>query len=306
MLKLKGDLDVYSFEPSDKERVLRASGKFGSTYIGRNSSGTDVVVKKLNPKLNKDPEAIARFKREGEIHVEHPGLVHVFEYMMHGEDHYLVREYSPGTDLKTLSLSKKLSAKAYVEIAIKVCDALGALHAKNIIHRDVRPANIIVGDTHGLYVKLIDLGLAKLPGDGPDEKGPFSLIYSPPEQVINCAEAVNASSDVYSLAVSIYECMSRSIPFYHENPEMMMHLQIGKSLLPDRRIPPALFAVLQKASSKHCFSVPPNKYKKEELLALMLKGQEERYATAHAFSAALRAILPTLEERNFFQRLFSK
>ena len=300
---LKSPNDSYVLDPAKAELVLRSNGKFGSTYLGKRvSDSITVVIKKLNPALAGEVKALTRFKRESALKLDHPGLVKVFEYFIFENDHYLVREFFPGTDLRALPGKRKLNAREIVEAAIKVCDALSYIHQFGIVHRDIRPANIIVGD--GGVIKLIDLGLAKFPGDDPSEKNPFALIYSPPEQVMNCSEAVNPTSDIYALAISIYECITGKIPFQHGNPEMMMQLMLNMPLEKDRKVPAALLEVLARASSKYHFPLPPNKYKRSELVELMLKGQETRYKTAMEFGAALKEVLPGLNKGGFLKRVF--
>jgi eukaryotic-like serine/threonine-protein kinase len=130
-------------------------------------------------------------------------------------------------------------------------------------------------------------------------------LFTPPEQVMNCGEAVNATSDLYSLGVTLYECLTGKIPFRHQNPEMVMQLMINIPLEKDKRIPDALWKVIAKATSKHRFPLPPNKYKKEELVKLMLKGQEQRYASAHEMGVDLLAALPQLQrKKGFWKRIF--
>jgi serine/threonine protein kinase len=301
VVTLKGKTDSYFFDPSDKRSILRANGKFGSTYVGkRGSDGIKVVIKQLDAVLAKDEKAVARFIRESKGVNDLDGSLKVLDQITEGNDHFLVREYFPGSDLLAYSRAEKMNASMTISLMVKVCAVLRDLHKKEIIHRDIRPANILVGFPE---VKLIDLGLARFPGDDPSEKSPFALIYSPPEQVMNCGAAVNTSSDIYSLALTIYECMSGTVPFQHNNPEMLMQLMINVPIQPHKRIPAPVFAVLQKAASKFKFLLPPNKYKKEELLKLILKGQEQRYFSVDEF--ALDLMEAGLKERpSFFKRLF--
>ena len=302
---LKSPLDSYLIDPAKAELVLRSNGKFGSTYLGKRvSDNIAVVIKKMNPALADEVKAVTRFRRESVLKLDHPGLVKVFEYFIFENDHYVVREFFPGTDLRAFCARRKPGAREVAEIGVKVCEALSYIHQFGIVHRDIRPANIIVGDS--ALVKLIDLGLAKFPGDDPSERNPFALIYSPPEQVMNCNAAVNPASDVYSLAISIYECITGKIPFQHSNPEMMMQLMLNMPLEKDRKIPAALFDILIKASSKYRFPLPPNKYSKKELVDLMLKGQEGRYGTAKELGTALEGVLPGLNKEGFIKRFLGK
>jgi serine/threonine protein kinase len=313
---LQGKTGSYSFNPSDKSSVLRANGKFGSTYIGnRESDGMKVVIKQLNPGLKSDSKAVERFICEGRLDDRIPGLLKIFEWFEQEGEYYLVREYFEGTDLRSFAQTRPIKLDEVIKIFVHVCMTLDGLHLLGVIHRDVRPANILVGnmdefgEMDGQGVRLIDLGLARFPDHDKNEKSPFALIYSPPEQVMNCGAAVNATSDLYSLGVTLYECIAGKVPFQHQNPEMMMQLMINMPLERDKKIPGALWEVIAKATSKYKFPLPPNKYKKEELVKLMLKGQEGRYHAAREMGADLVESLKEIGRKKgggFFKRIFGE
>lgn len=276
-MNIQGRNDEYTFDPNSSSDTLRADGKFGSTYIATKvSDESKVIIKKFN---SSNIVAIKRFSREAEINIEHPNLVKTIDYFNIDDDHYLIREFIPGTDLGTYSQKKKLPVEFFVQCGIQIAHALSALHEQGVIHRDVRPANIIVSED-GKQFKLIDLGLAKLATDDPNDKTPFAMIYSPPEQVMNCGEAVNETSDLYALGISLYECITGEIPFYHDHPEMMIQLMINMPLKSNKKIPKKLFEIISKASSKCKFSLPPSRIKRSEMIAMTLKGQEGRHQSA--------------------------
>ena len=289
---LKGKHSAFTFDDEKKEDVLRDKGKFGNTYTGKDERGEKVVIKKLSTHLKKDEKSVKRFLKEAEIPSAHINIIKCLEAFEQSGDYYLVREYVEGKSLK----ETKADAKFVVHWAIKVLDALEYLHKQNIIHRDVRPNNIIV---NGDNVTLIDLGLAKT-ANGENEKTPFSLIYSPPEQVLNCNDLVNASSDLYSLAISIYECITGKPAFSHTHPEMLMHLMINKPIEPNSKIPKALFEILLKATSKSSLPKPPRQCTRKELIDLLLEGQKERYNSAAEFKEALLAVDSNVKNKNLF------
>ena len=85
----------------------------------------------------------------------------------------------------------------------------------------------------------------------------FALIYSPPEQVLNCPELINATTDIYSLAITLYELLTRKVPFSNPHPTLLMHLQLVQALPKHRNIPDLLFEILQRATAKYSFQRPP-------------------------------------------------
>ena len=282
-MTIQGKFDKY-----DLGIALRKKGKFGNTFTGtNNSNGEKVIIKSIT---SSNAIAIKRFSREVEINIDHPNLSKTIEYFKIEDDHYLIREFIPGTDLKTYSQKRKPHVTFFIQCGIQIANALAALHEEDIIHRDVRPANIIVSED-GDNFKLIDLGLTKLPTDDPKERSPFAMIYSPPEQIMNCGEVVNVTSDIYALGVSLYECMTGEIPFQHDHPEMMMQIMINVPLQPNKRVPKELFEIILKATSKHKFPLPPNRYKRSEVLKMMLKGQEGRYQNVAELRADLEMLL---------------
>ena len=137
---------------------------------------------------------------------------------------------------------------------------------------------------------LIDLGLAKIEKEiNSTCKVPFSLIYSPPEQVLNHNELVNASSDIYALGITLYELLTNEKPFESSHPEAIMRLQISSALPENRKIPTELFSILNKATAKHHFKLPPNKYHSEEIKKLLKSGQDARYQYVDGFRSDLIA-----------------
>ena len=195
------------------------------------------------------------------------------------------------------------------------------MHDKGIYHCDLRPQNILLYyDTNNKIdltypeVYLLDLGLAKTDAENASiTTSPFALIYSPPEQLLNHYELVNCSSDLYSLGITLYECITGVIPFTDENPELVMHLQLNAPLDENKKIPNPLFEVLKKATSKHKFTLPPNKIDSRELHEKLLLGQMERYHDANEFRYALTRVLDHAvmaeeieKSKPWWNKLFSK
>jgi len=290
----------FVFDPDKKEDVLKVGGKFSSVYKGiAEPGGSKVVIKKFNPVQKNTEQILERFKREAEIHIPHPGIANSICFAEQDGHHYLVREYVAGEDflsyLKRSKLKGKEKLQFILKCAIEVLDALDAVHQSKIIHCDIRPHNILLEyistskeiNNQQSKIKLIDFGLAYYQEHPVTGRVPFSLIYSSPEQLLSVTDAINATSDLYSLAISLYELMTGEKPFHHDHPELLMHIQLTQNLKPSKDIPDFVFQLLLKATHKHPFKLPPNRYKKEELSQLFKTAQSERFQSAKEFKTAL-------------------
>jgi tRNA A-37 threonylcarbamoyl transferase component Bud32 len=174
-----------------------------------------VAVKVLSPPYAQDPAFVERFRREARsaARLSHPNVVAVFDSGSDADQHYLVMEYVAGQNLaELLARQGRLAPRRAAELAVQVCAALAAAHAQGLVHRDVKPANVLVGDDG--QVKVADFGIAKaaatatLTGTG-TVLG--TAAYLSPEQAQG--GPVDARSDLYSLGCVLYELLCGSPPF---------------------------------------------------------------------------------------------
>jgi serine/threonine protein kinase len=185
----------------------------------------DVAVKRLEPPLNQDPRTRARFDREGRAlaRLSHPNVVTLIDRGATETDDYLVFEYVEGKSLKELVKEKPLDVEQAGLILGQVAEGLAAAHQAGIVHRDVKPQNILL-DRQG-HAKITDFGIAT----GPDwtkvtKAGSIigSARYMSPEQVRS--KPVDVRSDIYSLGVVMYEMLAGHPPFDGANmPEIARH-----------------------------------------------------------------------------------
>jgi serine/threonine protein kinase len=187
-----------------------------------------VAIKVLNPGRNLDELSIKRFEVEAQASskLSHPNLVPVFDYgFTANNEPYLVMEFIEGEVLDViLRRERKLPLPDFIEFFTQMCKALNYLHKNGIIHRDIKTSNIIVQTIeHERYVKLLDLGIAKvLTDDGSGQQhltatGTVfgSPLYMSPEQCMG--QDVDVRSDIYSLGCVMYECLAGKPPFSEEN-----------------------------------------------------------------------------------------
>jgi len=215
-----------------------------------------VAVKVLRPELRADPTFVARFEREARsvARLNHPHIVPVYDY---GEAHgtyFLVMEHVTGGDLRArLQQDAPLPLSLAVRWAVEVADALGAAHAQGIVHRDVKPANILL--TEDGHAKVTDFGIAKML-DVPALTATAALIGTPhylaPEQASGAA--ITPAADVYLVGLLLYEMLSGRRPFEGETfvQLALQHLHNAPPSLValNPAVPPSLAGLVGRALAK--------------------------------------------------------
>ncbi len=202
-----------------------------------------------------DPAFRERFRREGQLQaaIDHPHIVGVYEAGQTEHGLFLAMRVVRGPTLKELILSGQLDAGRAVRVLTQVAEALDAAHDVGLIHRDVKPQNILVGAHDHAY--LTDFGLTKASGQpGLTEEGQFigTIDYVSPEQARG--EDATHHSDVYALTGVLFECLSGEVPFPRPNEPAVLyaHLSDPPPRLSDGRsdLPPALDDVIASGMAK--------------------------------------------------------
>ena len=261
------------------EHVLGA-GAMGEVWSARDDgTGERVAAKLLRPELTRDPQVVARFVQERSIllALEHPGVVRVRDLVVEGDDLAIVMDLVEGTDLRCrLRAERTLPPAEAVATVADVLDALAAAHAGVVLHRDVKPDNVLLqrpsGDAPG-RVLLTDFGIARL-AQGPATRmtGVLGTVeYLAPEVLTGAA--VGAAADVYGAGTTLYELLAGRTPFAGEGSAYaVVHRHVTAEPPPLPGLPAPLAA---------------------ELAALLDKDPDRRPA-AGAAAASLRALLPGL------------
>ena len=180
-----------------------------------------VAVKVLRPEFVDDEEFLAKFKREAEAvaNISHPNIVNVYDVGADGKVHYIVMEYVDGQNLKEIIKNEgTLDEYTALDITKQIARALGAAHKKGVIHRDIKPHNILISN-EGREVKVADFGIAKAATNSTMTNiGSIigSVHYFSPEQAKG--KPVKNNADLYSLGIVLYEMILGKVPFRGDSP----------------------------------------------------------------------------------------
>lgn len=254
----------------------------------------EVAIKILHPHLAKDADLTARFYQEAAIaaRIDHPNVMKIYDYGTHVDKRtYIVAELIRGRDFHKLQVEHSRTHQGepfspivcamFCEEALK---GLAAAHALDVVHRDVKPDNVMISDDG--QVKLMDFGIAKNTSTSLTLTGHFlgSPSYASPEQVKG--ENVDARSDLYSMGIILYEALCNRLPFSGQSaPEVMMKICQGK-YTPLRQVRPSIHQGLADVVSKALYV-----------------DKERRYRSADAMLKELRAFLVECGVQNSRQGL---
>jgi serine/threonine-protein kinase len=214
--------------PLDKYKILRllGSGAWGDVHLAEDTElDRQVAIKHLKGELAKDEVALERFLREARIIAafKNPNVVIIYALEKENDDHYIVMEYAEKGSLEDLlkEATSGLSIREGIDIAIAICQGLEAAHDKGIVHRDVKPSNILLfSDEKGNIIpKISDFGVAHMPTTDNGKVPPLTskgemigtVRYMSPEQAKG--DEIDACSDLYSMGAVLYEMLTGKPPF---------------------------------------------------------------------------------------------
>ncbi len=272
-------------------------GGMATVYKGRSKKDGRLVALKIpQEKYVGDPRFVRRFHREAELlaHLDHPGIVKVYDHGNQGDTHYIAMEFLDGEGLDRLIESKRLSIKSIVEVMSRVAEALQHIHAQGIIHRDIKPGNIMVlknavrddGSVDVRGVRLMDFGIAagkvltRLTITGARIGTP---VYMSPEQAKG--QRIDHKSDIYSFGVVFYEALCGQPPFQGAY-EAVIHQQITQMPAPPKQVNPDIPQVLSDLVYRMLEKEPEKRPGLEAVLEVLRgKWQEDPGLTAPVYLA---------------------
>ena len=278
-ITIHGKNSFYSFNPANR---------IGEGGMGRVFAGIDgrtrqkVAIKVLFNELTQNAMAVEKFQQEGELRLNHPNVIQMLDFALANGKYHVISRFINGGDIVTYC-RQMADWREKVRLFAQVLDGLHYLHSQRppIIHRDIKPSNIMIENGRPI---LMDLGVAKVTG-GKRQTSVGVLIgtpqYSPPEQIRGENQAINATTDIYAAAITLYEVLTGRAPFDGTNEFSILEMQIKNTIPPHTQVPMALYAVLKKATAK---------------------SQAARYQSMTEFKAAL---LQSLDEGSWLDRIRS-
>ncbi|MFI7346725.1 serine/threonine-protein kinase [Streptomyces sp. NPDC049936] len=234
-------------------------GSAGTVWLGEGPEGP-VAIKLLREDLASDQELVSRFvqERTALLGLEHPHVVSVRDLVVDGNDLALVMDLVRGTDLRTrLDRERRLSPEAAVAVVADVADGLAAAHAAGVVHRDVKPENVLLdmqgplgpGGSHPAL--LTDFGVAKLI-DTPRRTRATKIIGTPDYLAPEIVEGLppRAAVDIYALATVLYELLAGFTPFGGGHPGAVLRRHVTETVVPLPGIPDELWQLLVQCLAK--------------------------------------------------------
>jgi serine/threonine-protein kinase len=248
-----------------------ARGGMAQVYLAKDLLlDRPVALKVLFPELSVDQAFVKRFRREAQAaaNLTHPNIVSIYDWGEGARTYFIVMEYVDGRTLAQLIAEGPLEPARAASIAADVAGALAFAHRHGVIHRDVKPGNVLIDDSG--QVKVTDFGIARAVGGGAQEgltqTGAVmgTATYFSPEQAQG--QPVDARSDIYSLGVVLYEMVTGRIPFAGDNPVAIAYKHVREDPVAptqvNQAVPPPLEAIVLQAMAKD----PGRRYQTAEQL----------------------------------------
>jgi serine/threonine protein kinase len=276
---------------------LHATGGIGRVWLARDPSlGRDVALKELRPERVGSPSVWARFLREAQVtgQLEHPGIVPIYEVGKKSEDDtpFYTMRFVRGRTLSEAAAgyharrqrreAGPLELRELLTAFVGVCQAVAFAHSRGVLHRDLKPQNVVLGDYGEVIV--LDWGLAKVVGEAEEGAAPLEVpavgaegtvqgqvlgtpAYMPPEQAEGRLDLLDARSDVYGLGAVLYEVLAGVPPFTGSGTEALLRRVVHEPPVPPRAVVPGVPRSLEGVCLKALAKKPADRYQSAKELA---------------------------------------
>jgi beta-lactam-binding protein with PASTA domain/predicted Ser/Thr protein kinase len=255
------------------------TGGMADVYLAQDEQlDREIALKLLHRRFAEDPGFVERFRREAQAaaSLQHPNVVSVFDRGAFDGTYYIAMEYLPGRTLKRLIREEApLEVNRAIDITIQILKAARFAHRRGVIHRDLKPHNVIIDDND--HVKVTDFGIARAGASDMTETGSImgTAQYLSPEQAQG--HAVSAPSDLYSVGIVLYEMLTGRVPFDGESPVSIALKHVSEAPMPPSQLNTAIPSALEQV-----------------VLWSLNKDQADRPADADQFIMALEQVRDSL------------
>ncbi len=248
-------------------------GAMGIVYRGEDLGlGRPVAIKLLRADLSSDSDLVSKFRSEAALlaSLRHPNLVQVYSFGTENDAVYFVMELVEGEPISQIArrLAKAgeyININAVATIVEEIAEALDAIHALGIVHRDVKPENVLIDRINDRAV-LVDVGIAKRVGDARDAAGTPG--YAAPESFMEADET--PSTDVYGLAATAYAMLTNAAPYSAKDLDALLKRQLTEPIAPPSRVRSELNTAVDKVLAKALDPKPKRRYQSANALAVAL------------------------------------
>ena len=289
---------------ADRYEIVReiARGGMANVYLARDTKlDRPVALKVLPAELSRDPAFVERFRLEAQAvaSLNDPAIVAVYDWGQEQATSFIVMEYVEGRTLRDVINQGVLDPDQAAKIAADIAKALSAAHRAGVVHRDIKPGNVLITPTD--QVKVADFGIARANGAGGGLTRTGAVMgtatYFSPEQAQGMP--VDARSDVYSLGIVLYEMVTGSVPFAGDSAVSVAYLHVREPVVaPSQRqpnVPPGLETIILTCLAKD----PTDRYQSaDELRADLLRFRRGQGLVGGPTTAAIAAVGASGEHRD--------